>query len=446
MATTSTSSFENSLRNLDLANKYRLRWVMQAEYRAKLLGQPQSKQLTPPGNWRTWLILTGRGWGKTRTGAEDVAHYGLTHPATRIGIVAATTGDGRKVCIEGESGLLSCLPKEVIRKWNRSLDEIVLANGTIYTLFTAEKPDRLRGAQHHRAWCDEAASWKVVRSADGYTTWDSLLFGLRLGDDPRVIVTTTPKPVNLIRELLADPTTMVTRGATHENLANLAPVYKDIIGKYEGTTLGRQELYAEVIDDLPGALWTHRLIESLRVKQAPDLKRIVVAIDPSATSTEQSNECGIVVAGVGIDGHGYLLDDLSAVLSPEAWARRAVNAYEDRQADRIVAEVNNGGEMVELTIRTVDPKVPYRAVHASRGKRTRAEPVSALYEQGKIHHVGGFPDLEDQLCNWRPDIGDSPDDRMDALVWAFTDLLIGIKPKILVGAGGVKRVSPWRNV
>jgi len=271
------------------------------------------------------------------------------------------------------------------------------------------------------------------------------MFGLRLGDDPRAVVTTTPKPVKLIRELLAAPTTIVTRGSTYENLSNLAGAYKDIIAKYEGTTLGRQELYAEVIDDIPGALWTRRLIESLRVKRAPELKRIVVAIDPSVTATEESDECGIIVAGEGVDGHGYLLDDLSGILSPEAWARRSVNAYHEREADRIVAEVNNGGEMVELTIRTVDPKVPYKAVHASRGKRTRAEPVSALYEQGRVHHVGGFTDLEDQMCRWRPDDSRSPD-RLDAMVWAITDLLIGIKPKILVGAGGVKRVSPWRNV
>ena len=418
---------------------------MQAELRAKKLGQSQSKQLTPPGNWRTWLLLTGRGWGKTRTGAEDVAHYGLTHPETRIAIVAPTFADARDTCIEGESGLVRCLPKELIRNWNRSIGELRLTNGTHYRLYSAKEPDRLRGPQHHRAWCDEAASWEAARSADGYTPWDSLMFGLRLGDDPRAVVTTTPKPVKLIRELLAAPTTIVTRGSTYENLSNLAGAYKDIIAKYEGTTLGRQELYAEVIDDIPGALWTRRLIESLRVKRAPELKRIVVAIDPSVTATEESDECGIIVAGEGVDGHGYLLDDLSGILSPEAWARRSVNAYHEREADRIVAEVNNGGEMVELTIRTVDPKVPYKAVHASRGKRTRAEPVSALYEQGRVHHVGGFTDLEDQMCRWRPDDSRSPD-RLDAMVWAITDLLIGIKPKILVGAGGVKRISPWRNV
>ena len=445
MATTSTSNFERLLKNLDPAKKFRLRWVMQAELRAKELRQATSKQLTPPGNWRTWLILTGRGWGKTRTGAEDAAHYGLTHPETRIAIVAPTFADARDTCIEGESGLVRCLPKELIRNWNRSIGELRLTNGTLYRLYSAKEPDRLRGPQHHRAWCDEAASWEAVRSADGYTTWDSLMFGLRLGDDPRAVVTTTPKPVKLIRELLAAQTTVVTRGSTYENLSNLAGAYRDIIAKYEGTSLGRQELYAEVIDDIPGALWTRRLIESLRVKRAPELKRIVVAIDPSVTATEESDECGIIVAGEGIDGHGYLLDDLSAVLSPEAWARRSVNAYHEREADRIVAEVNNGGEMVELTIRTVDPKVPYKAVHASRGKRTRAEPVSALYEQGRVHHVGGFTDLEDQMCRWRPDDSRSPD-RLDAMVWAITDLLIGIKPKILVGAGGVKRVSPWRNV
>lgn len=397
-------------------------WPLEAKARAcwLLATADRINQRTPPGDWYAWLILAGRGWGKTRTGAEDQAHFALSQPGSRLAVVAPTYADARDTCVEGESGLLSVIPPPCVRDWNRSLGELVLANGSRFKLFSADEPERLRGPQHHRAWCDELAAWKHPEA------FDQLLFGLRLGERPRVVVTTTPKPVRLIRELLQRRDVHVTRGSTFENAANLAPAaLAQLRERYEGTRLGRQELYAEVLDDVPGALWTRTPLDALRVQQAPDLLRVVVGIDPAVTSGESADETGIVVAGRGVDGHAYVLADLSCRLSPNGWAKRAVTAYHERQADRIVAEVNNGGEMVELTIRTVDPTVSYKAVHASRGKRTRAEPVAALYEQGKVHHVGGLPDLEDQMCTYVPDAYDGSPDRVDALVWALTELMLG---------------------
>jgi predicted phage terminase large subunit-like protein len=256
-----------------------------------------------------------------------------------------------------------------------------------------------------------------------------LMFGLRLGNDPRAVVTTTPRPTKLIKALIADPKVVVTRGSTAENRKNLAPAFLDqIVRRYEGTRLGRQELEAEILEDVPGALWSHAIIDATRVAIAPQLTRIVVAIDPAAGSGEHSDETGIVVAGKNTDGHGYVLADLSGRYTPTEWARAAIAAYRAHSADRIVAEINNGGEMVEATIRIVDPTVSFAAVHASRGKVARAEPVAALYEQGRVHHLGALPRLEDQMCGFAHDFdravaGYSPD-RVDALVWALTELLV----------------------
>lgn len=252
------------------------------------------------------------------------------------------------------------------------------------------------------------------------------MFGMRLGSHPRICVTGTPKPVKLIRDLMKSPTTHLTRGTTYENRSNLAPAfYSHVIKKYEGTRLGRQELNAEILDDVPGALWKRARIEELRVRDAPPLKRIVVAIDPSVTSTEDADECGIVAVGLGFDDHGYVLADESLRGTPAEWASKAVALFHRLRGDRIVAETNNGGEMVELTLRTIDKDIPYARVHASRGKRTRAEPVSAFYEQGRVHHVGCFEKLEDEQCNWMPDDGQESPNHMDALVWACTELMIG---------------------
>jgi len=375
-------------------------------------------QLPPQGDWRVWLLLAGRGFGKSRTGAEWVREQVESGRSRRIALVAPTAADVRDVMIEGESGLLAICPPWNMPVYESSKRRLTWPNGAIATTYSAEEPDRLRGPQHDAAWCDEVAAWRYPE------TWDMLMFGLRLGVDPRCVVTTTPKPIPIIRNLLKSPTTAITRGSTYENRANLAEAFfEQIVAQYEGTRLGRQELYAEVLDDVEGALWTRALIDQHRVKVAPELKRIVVAIDPAITASDDSDETGIVVAGLGVDNHGYALDDLSLRASPDGWARRAVEAYHARKADRIVAEVNQGGDMVEYTIRTVDPRASIKKVHAARGKQTRAEPIVALYEQGRIHHVGVLPQLEEQMCNWVPGM-DSPD-RMDAAVWAFTELMLG---------------------
>lgn len=378
------------------------------------------EQLTPPGDWRVWLILAGRGWGKTKTGAEDVKAYGLAHPHSRIGIVAPTFADARDTCVEGESGLLSCLPPPAVAKWVRSLGELVLTNGTRYKAFSADEPERLRGPQHHRLWFDEMGAWKYPQE-----TYDMAMFGLRLGMNPQVVITTTPRPIPLVKGLVARAgrDVVLTRRSTYDNRDNLAPAFFDqIIARYENTRLGRQELLAELLEDTPGALWQRDLIERLRLAKAPELARVVVGVDPAITSGEDSDETGIVGAGLGADGHGYVLDDASLRGSPSQWATAAVAMYHRLKADRIVAEANQGGEMVEHTIHTVDPHVPVTLVHASRGKYTRAEPVAALYEQGRVHHVGCYPALEDEFCGWTP--GDASPNHLDAAVWALTDLLV----------------------
>lgn len=383
----------------------------------------RNEQIPPDGMWSSWLIQSGRGWGKTRTGAEWLADGALTRPGTRWAIVAPTFTDGRDTCIEGESGLLSVLRRRRPtvnweQHWNRSLGEVILPNGSRVKMFSSEKPDSLRGPQHHGAWCDEAAAWSHARE-----TWDMLQFGLRLGVNPRAVITTTPKPVPLVRNLLADPATVVTRGSTFDNARNLAPSQLERLRTlYEGTRLGRQELYGELLTDTPGALWTEAMIASHRVDAAPVLRRVVVAIDPAVTSGDDSDATGIVAAGIGLDGHIYVLHDRTCRESPERWARIAVELYDEVQGDRIVAEVNNGGDLVEAVLRTVDDTVPYTKVTASRGKRMRAEPIAALYEQGKVHHVGRFDELEDQMTTWTPEAAGSPD-RLDALVWACSHLV-----------------------
>jgi predicted phage terminase large subunit-like protein len=290
-------------------------------------------------------------------------------------------------------------------------------------MFSAEEPERLRGPQHDTYWCDEIAAWRYPE------TWDMLLFGLRLGDDPRGVITTTPRPTKLIRDLVADQTVVVTRGTSYENRINLAQAFFDqIVRKYEGTRLGRQELDAELLEDVPGALWNRALIEAARPPMGflmPELIRVVVAIDPAGSSGEEADETGIIVAGKDKEGRGYVLGDLSGHYTPIEWGRAAIAAYRSHKADRIVAEVNNGGEMVEATLRMIDPNIPFTAVHATRGKRVRAEPISALYEQGRIRHMTSLAKLEDQMCTFAPELDSGAlDDRVDALVWGFTDLLV----------------------
>lgn len=399
-------------------------------------GRPaQQEPSDDDGAWTTWLILAGRGFGKTRAGAEWVRKVmtGKTPHARgryrHMAIIAETAWDARNVLVEGDSGILSVHPPGFRPEYQPALRQLTWPNGGKAHLYNAVEPDQLRGPQHDCAWCDELAKWRYVRE-----TWDQLQFGLRLGTDPRQLVTTTPRPIPVIRELINDQLCVVTKGKTKENVSNLAPTFlKKIVGRFEGTRLGRQELNAEVLDDVPGALWTRQMIDAKRLKadqRYPDLSRVVVAIDPSGTSgedDENANSVGIVVAARGVDGRGYVLADWTCDLSPEGWGRRAIQAYKRYEADRIVAESNYGGAMVEAVIRSIDKKVSYKEVKASRGKVVRAEPISALYEQGKISHVGTLPELEDQMCNFTSTgyVGDGSPDRADALVWALTEVMLG---------------------
>ena len=377
------------------------------------------QQLPPPGNWRIWLLLAGRGFGKTRSGAEWIRAR-ISDGAIRTAIVAPTAADARDVMVEGESGILASCPRWDRPDWQPSNRRLIWPNGSVTSVYSADEPDRLRGPQFDSAWCDEVAAWRYPEA------WDMLMLGLRLGEDPRCTVTTTPRATALIRSLLARPDCVVRRGTTYDNQAHLAPAFlEQIVRTYEGTRLGRQEIFAEVLDDLPGALWQRMWFERSRLERPPVLDRIVVGVDPSASDGQSAGECGIVVAGVDVEGTGYVLGDYSVKGSPMDWAARAVAAYHDFGADRLVAEINQGGDMVETIIRQIDPSIAYRSVRASRGKVMRAEPIAALYEQERVRHVGLFERLEDQMCAFTQSAvkGPSPD-RVDALVWALTDLMV----------------------
>ncbi len=366
------------------------------------------------------MILAGRGWGKTKSGSEYTKYGVESGRFKRVALVAPTSADCRDVMLEGDSGILKISSPYFMPVYESSKRRVTWPNGAIATLYSAEEPDRLNGPQHDFAWADEIGVWKYARD-----TWDMLQMGLRLGVNPRQIVTTTPKVQNisLIKQIMNLPSTVTTTGSTFENRDNLSKSFiETILDRYENTRLGQQELYARILDDVPGALWMREDIEKHRVKKHVNLTRIVVAIDPAVTNTEESDETGLIVAGKGVDGHGYVLSDNTLKASPKGWGQAAISLYDSFKADRIIAEVNNGGEMVEHVLRSIDLSVPYKAVHASRGKRVRAEPISAMYEQGKIHHVGIFPQLEDQMCSFTPDTEESPD-RVDALVWAMTDLM-----------------------
>jgi len=339
-----------------------------------------------------------------------------------IALIGQTKADVRDTLIEvGDSAILKISPPWFYPEYEPSKRRLIWPNGVLGIIYSGDEPDQLRGPQHAKALVDEISKYKYPQD-----TWDNLMFGLRIGSNPQAVVATTPRPIKLIKTLLKDPKTAITRGHTMDNKANLAPSFlKYIVEKYQGTRLGRQELDGEVLDDNPDALWKRDRIDELRVRQHPDLTRVVVAIDPAASDNPESAETGIIVAGIAMFNgqlHGYILDDLTIRSSPSGWATAAVTGYYKHKADRIVGEVNNGGDMVEHTVRTVDKNASYKAVHASRGKAVRAEPVSALYEQGRVHHVGFFAELEDQLCEWVPG-GTSPD-RLDALVWALTELMI----------------------
>lgn len=383
----------------------------------------RDKQHTPAGDWLLWILRWGRGAGKTRSGSEWIRERVESGTSGRIALVGQTPADVRDVMIEGESGILTISPP-----WNKPLYEpskrrLTWPNGATALAFSGHDPEKLRGPQFDTAWLDELAAWKYPKE-----TFDNLMLGLRIGQDPRGIITSTPKPIKLIRDLEKRDDVVVTTASTYENLDHLAPAFfNQIRSQYEGTRTGRQEIYAELMDEAEGALWRREWIKT--VTSHPDLVRIVVAIDPAATSTEDSDETGIIAAGVDENGIGYVLGDRSGRYSPNAWAETALQMFDGFSADRIIGETNNGGEMIESTLRTVADAqgrhLSYKAVHASRGKQARAEPVAALYERGKVFHVGLHSGLEDQLVTWEPSSSDRSPDRLDALVWALTELMLG---------------------
>ena len=409
----------------------------------------RAEQQTPPGDWHIWLILAGRGAGKTRSGAEWVRSTvcGSTPLAAgqykRFAIIAETAADARDVIVEGDSGILAVHPPAFRPKFERTKRRLTWPNGAVATMYNATEPDQLRGPQHDAAWCDELAKWRYAQE-----TWDMLQFGLRLGDNPRQIVTTTPRPIPILKDMLAREgrEVFVTRGRTADNSANLAPGFMDAINaRYAGTRLGRQELNAEMLDDVPGALWTRAMLDEHRIRpdDLPDMARVVVGVDPAAKPSkdgDRTSETGIVVAGLGVDGNGYVLDDLSCRLSPVGWARRAVEAFHRHSADAIVVEINQGGAMVEAVFRAEWPACPLRQVRASRGKTVRAEPIASLYEQGRVRHVGSLATLEDQMVLFTPFgiEGDGAADRVDAMVWALTELF----PRMTKREDGVD----WKDV
>lgn len=375
------------------------------------------KQKTPSGDWQNWLIMAGRGFGKTRVGAEWVRRQ--VRDYRYVNIIGATADDARDIMIEGESGILAVCPPYERPEYIKNASKLIWPNGAQTLVFTADVPDRLRGKQHEKLWADEVCSWRYTDA------WDQAQFGLRLGPNPQSLVTTTPRANKIILGLIDSPDTVVTCGATDENKNNLSPkFFNRILSVYSGTRLEKQERFGNLLRAREGALWTLEMISENRVSETPLLRRIVVAIDPAVTSGKNSDETGIIIAGVGYDGHGYILKDATLKASPLGWASVAVSEYLCAEADCILGEVNNGGDLVEMNIRSVDENVAYKAVRASRGKYARAEPVAALYEQGKIHHVGVLPELEEELIERSvPDPKISPN-RMDALVWAIFDLIL----------------------
>ena len=395
------------------------------DWRSELNARPN--QIAPDGNWTTWLILAGRGFGKTRTGAEWIRERVESGLSKRIALIGKTPADVRDVMIEGESGLLNISPPYNMPTYEPSKRRLTWDNGAIAQTFSSYEPDQLRGSQFDTAWADEMASWEYPEE-----TWDNLMFALRLGEKPQVCVTTTPKPLQLLINLRDAKTTVLTKGTSYDNRENLNQQFFDsILSKYKNTRLGMQEIYAEILEESDNAMWKREWLDEGRLEVGPgDLERVVVAIDPAVTSKKTSDETGIIVAGKDSEGKFYVLNDSSARYTPSAWSEKAIMLFNQYQCDKIIAEVNNGGQLVEHTLRTQSENVPYKSVHASRGKRTRAEPIASLYEQGKVHHVGNLERLENQLCNWEANSGDPSPDRLDALVWALSELSGSGNPSI----------------
>jgi phage terminase large subunit-like protein len=445
-----------------IAEQARARGVSPARVKATLLRSwrfvARPKQLAPPGAWTYWLLMAGRGFGKTLTGAQWSKERALERRC-RIGLIAPTRADVRATMVEGETGLLSVLPPSALlgqsreAAWNKTTLELTLANGTIFSGFSSERPDRVRGPQHDYVWGEEFSSWKDAnKSADDLeSTFNNMKLGLRLGPRPQACLTGTPKANKLTRELVAleaGGSLVKVSGSSYENRSNLSEAWwSDVVAPLEGTRTGRQEIEAELLEDVEGALWTKGMLDLTRERMPPGwqsdplvrqrwldrMQRIVVGVDPNTTSGESADAAGIVVAGLSFQ-QGYVLDDRTQERGgPAAWAQAAVDAYHDWEADKIVVETNNGGEMCEMVIHGVDPSVPVKRVTASRGKRTRAEPVAILYvrdeERGReerIRHVGVLPELEDEMTTWTPE-EESPN-RMDAAVWALTELAVWKPP------------------
>jgi phage terminase large subunit-like protein len=413
----------------------------------------RENQLPPEGDWNTWFINAGRGFGKTRSGVEWVRSL-VKKGYKRIAAIAATNSDIERVMIQGESGFLArCWKGDKDKKgkplgmpvWSPTKRLLTWENGAYVQFFSAEEPERLRGPQFEAAWCDETAAWNRDRD-----TWDMLQFCLRLGKHPQVCVTTTPKPTKLIRDIIKNPKTVVVSGSTFDNSSNLAGTYLEAVkAQYEGTRLGRQELYAEILDEASGALWNRSTLASCEVEVdepvefAQSLNRVVVSVDPAVSSNAESDMTGIVVAGVDINGICYILQDATDRYTPEGWAAKAVELYNTYGADRIVAERNQGGDMVRYTFKSVDETIPIKLVHASRGKFARAEPVSALYERGRVKHVKGLDALEDQMVQWEPLGSIGSPDRLDAMVWAITELALkGVaRPELNLAYSDAKGLS-----
>lgn len=382
-------------------------------------------QLPPAGDWRIWLMMAGRGFGKTRAGAEWVSALARADPSLRIALVGGTNDEVKKVMIEGESGLFAVARTGERFHWASTAGVLQFQSGALAFVYSSENPEKLRGPQHHAAWCDELAKWRRPEAS-----WDNLMLGLRLGESQRVLVTTTPRPIPLVRRILSDPSAAVTRGGTADN-PHLSGAFLAAVQKaYGGTRMGRQELEGELIDDIEGALWTRLMIEKARAPAPSELRRVVIGVDPPLSSGESADACGIVAVGLGEDGIGYVLGDRSVQgLTPDGWARAVAGAAEAFGADRVVAEANNGGQMVTSVLRAARATLPVRLVHATRGKAARAEPVAALFENGQAKFAGSFALLEDELAGLGvggryEGPGRSPD-RADAMVWALTELLLG---------------------
>ena len=391
-------------------------------------------QLPPGGDWKTWVIMGGRGAGKTRAGAEwvrsEVEGARPLDPgrSRRVALVGETIEQVREVMVFGDSGILACSPPDRKPAWEATRRRLVWPNGAVAQVFSAHDPESLRGPQFDAAWVDELAKWKKAPE-----TWDMLQFGLRLGASPRQVVTTTPRNVGILRDILRNPSTVVTHAPTEANRAHLAASFlAEVRARYAGTRLGRQELDGLLVEEAEGALWTAAALDRARVREAPEFTRVVVAVDPPVTGHGGSDECGIIVAGVVAEGppqdwRAVVIEDASlGAASPDRWARAALDAMERHGADRLVTEVNQGGDLVESVIRSIDPSVAYRPVRAARGKAARAEPVAALYEQGRVAHLAGMDRLEDQMCRMTAQgyEGRGSPDRLDALVWALTELMI----------------------